>query len=127
MHKDNFIKLVKDSGIGHWMLTEACDEIFEWGKWMQEIPYIKFPAHWEIRIAPPFAAAIIRFYVKHAKGGNISIYLDCYNHLGCGGIDNRGKPIPYWEIYPGKDGDTDRFDMHDIDGLIAGVEGALQR
>lgn len=126
MHKDKFLELVNSSGIGHWMLAEACNSVFEWDKWIKEIPYIKFPAHWEVQIIPPFAAAMIRFRVKHPSGGSISIYLDCHNHLGCGGTDSRGNARPYWEIYPGKDGDTDRYNMNDIQGLLDGIEGALK-
>lgn len=50
--------------IGHWMLAEACDDIFEWRKWSQEIPYIQFPAHWKVKLLPPWACAIVRFMVK---------------------------------------------------------------
>jgi len=124
MHKDAFIKLVKESGIGHWMLTEACADVFEWEKWCQEIPYISFPAHWQVRIIPPYAATIVRFQVKHPKGYDISICLDCYSHLGYCEDRNR-NPIPYWEVYTAANGDTARFAMNDTKGLIAEIELAL--
>lgn len=128
MHKDDYIKLTKATGIGHWMASEACDEIFEWGKWSQEIPYIQFPAHWKVKIVPPHASAIIRFRVQMLNDPNdcVSVYLDCYNHLGYGGLDPEGKPIPYWEIYPAAGGDTDRFLMHEIEELLIAIEAAIQ-
>lgn len=124
MHKDDFLKLVKDSGIGHWLLAEACDYTFEWQKWSKEIPYLKFPAQWEVKIMPPFAAAIVRFGVKTCNGDRVSVYLDCYNHLGCFVADD-GTPLPYWEVYPASNGDTARFAMNDTSGLIAEIERAI--
>jgi hypothetical protein len=98
------------------------EEAFEWHKWRKEIPYIQFPSHWHVKIMPPFAAAIIRFGVSlTGEGGCVSVYLDCYGTLG--GV--AGKP--YWEIYPAADGDTERFQMNDIKGLLEAIEKSLRK
>jgi len=85
----------------------------EWAKWRDKIPQIQFPNDWKVRIIPPLARAVIRFHVN-----DISIYLDCYDNLGCVGE-------PYWEIYPAADGDCERFLMADVTGLLDGIKRAL--
>jgi hypothetical protein len=97
------------------------EEVFEWRKWANKIPYMTFPPHWKVKIVPPFAAAMIRFWVT--KGDmpddhGISVYLDCYETLGCWDRE------PYWEIYP-HDGDTFRCDMADVDKLFVAIEEAM--
>lgn len=85
---------------------------YEWGKWLKEIPYIKWPSEWEIKAIPPFRGAIIRYNVRDIKTQKeISVYLDCYDELGIVGK-------PYWEIYPGDDGEPERRLMNDVDGLL---------
>jgi hypothetical protein len=94
---------------------------FEWQKWAMKIPAIQFPSHWHVKIVPPLAAAMIRFRVSlDGKDRDISVYLDCYETLGCWNGE------PYWEIYPASNGDTERFDMADIKCLIEGIEKALK-
>lgn len=82
----------------------------EWSKWRKEIPYIDFPSDWKVKVIPPFAGAIVRFMVKDANDEWISVYLDCYDVLGCFGR-------PYWEAYPIND-DTYRVPIEDVDALI---------
>lgn len=95
------------------------DRIFEWKKWAKDIPSIKFPPHWNIKIIPPFAGAMCRFTVKRDNSENIiSVYLDCYDTLGI-------MEEPYWEIHPSSDGDCQRFLMNDIEGLLQGISEAL--
>lgn len=94
------------------------ERVFEWRKWAEEIPDIKFPSHWNVKIIPPFAAAMIRFLVTQDGGSRqISIYLDCYDTLGC--FDE-----PYWEIYP-HEGDTYRCSMKNTDELLEQIQVAL--
>jgi len=96
------------------------EQVFEWRKWSKEIPAIKFPPHWNVKIVPPFAAAMIRFWVTlDDMVDGISVYLDCYETLGC--WDGQ----PYWEIHPCSDGDCARYDMTDVKGLLEGIEEAL--
>lgn len=94
------------------ILSSILERFFEWRKWMTEIPFIKWPADWEVKAVPPMAGAIIRYHVKTPKTGDnfFSIYLDCYEELGIFGG-------PYWEVYP-VDGDTARFAMADTKSMI---------
>ena len=87
----------------------------EWDKWSCEIPEIEFPAGWKVRIIPPRTMAIVRFVVN-----GISVYLDCYARLG-------HMPGPYWEIYPAEDGNTERYAMEDVKGLLDGLKRASER
>lgn len=91
--------------------------LFEWEHWTESIPYIEFKPGWGVKVVPPFMGAIVRFLVEK-DGCNVSVYLDCYDMLGSMGH-------PYWEIYPSDDGDTERFDMNDVTGLIDGIERSL--
>jgi hypothetical protein len=89
----------------------------EHSKWQKEIPYIQFPADWQVQISPPFAGAVVRFRVKKDKA-EVSIYLDCYDRLGCYGS-------PYWEVYPYK-GDVGRCGIDEIDTLLSLISTSLE-
>lgn len=94
----------------------------EWYKWAEEIPYISFPAEWEVRVIPPFGGTIARFWVRPKVGkGDIhcSIYLDCYDVLGCYGE-------PYWEVYP-HDFDVFRCDMNDTESLLNAIKESFEK
>lgn len=93
------------------------ENIQEYKKWEKLIPFIKFPADWEIKIIPPFGGAVLRFVVR--RGENIvSVYLDCYDRLGSYGE-------PYWEIYPCKP-DTYRCPMNEVDDLLEAIDYGLK-
>ena len=96
------------------------EEEMEYDRWYKEIPFIKFPASWEVKIIPPFRGAVVRFRVRNARGKEISVYLDCYDTLGCYGS-------PYWEIFPAADNDIARYAMNDIDGLLKGLKASMRR
>lgn len=92
----------------------------EWMKWQKEIPFIQWPADWLVKAVPPFAGAIIRYRVKKMENKNsVSIYLDCYDQLGCFGE-------PYWEIFP-VEGDTYRCAMKNTDELLEQIKIALEK
>lgn len=92
--------------------TISYDQEMETDKWRVKIPAISFPSDWQIQIIPPFGGAVVRFRV--IKGdAEISIYLDCYDRLGCCGA-------PYWEIYP-YHGDTYRCGIDDIKELLEAI------
>lgn len=93
-------------------LSNRLEVVMEYDRWCGEIPYINFPSDWEIKIIPPFYGAVVRFKVK--KGDtDVSIYLDCYDHLGCVGK-------PYWEIYP-VNGDVSRCAIQEVDYLLEAI------
>lgn len=102
-------------------LQSEVAKIFEWDKWAKEIPFINFHKDWLVKAIPPFGGAVIRYYIKHKNkpDSHVSIYLDCYDNLGF-------MNEPYWELYPNKEGDCDRFLMNDVDGLLKGIKKALK-
>lgn len=91
------------------------EKLNEWQKWSKEIPFIQFPADWQIRIIPPLTGAIVRFLVNvPGKPDRVSVYLDCYDVLGYFGE-------PHWEVYPvpTSDGDNnERCAMNDVNTLL---------
>lgn len=83
-------------------------------KWREEVlslPFISFPAGWQVQIIPPFADAVVRFRVKLPSGADKSIYLDKRNSLGY------WQGEGYWEVYPYR-GDVGRCDIRDIPELL---------
>lgn len=98
-------------------LSAEYDAAMECRKWALEIPGIKFPAHWEVKITPPFAGAVVRFRVSRGDGRCVSVYLDCYDILGF-------QEEPYWEVFPYED-DTFRCPMNDVDALLAAIQKSL--
>ena len=100
------------------MKTAEYDKLMETREWVNKIPFINFPSDWQIQIIPPFSGATSRFRIKKIDNEKtVSVYLDCYDHLGCFGE-------PYWEIYPYQD-DTFRCAMNDTDALINDIEESL--
>jgi len=94
------------------------ERIMEYKKWCGEIPYIRFPNGWQVQVIPPFAGAVVRFKIK--KGDAIvSIYLDCYDRLGC-----YGKP--YWEVFP-HENDVFRCDMEDTETLLKAISESIAK
>ncbi len=87
----------------------------------KDIPYICFPSNWEVKIIYPFAAAFVRFLVrlKDVDMDGVSVYLDVDDSLGYMGE-------PYWETYP-IDGETERFVMNDVKGLLECIEKEFER
>jgi hypothetical protein len=94
------------------------EEEYEWAKWASEIPYIKFPSSWEIKVIPPFGRAVSRFLVKKGNA-SVSVYLDCYNALGSYGS-------PYWEIYP-HDDDVYRCGMKEVGSLLKAIKESIKQ
>lgn len=101
-----------------YMLSAKMEEAFGWRKWINEIPYLKFPESWEVKAVPPFSGAIIRYHIRRGDAF-VSVYLDCYDRLG-----HMGEP--YWEIHPYYD-DCMRYLMAETDQLLDGIETALQQ
>ena len=92
------------------------DRLMESHKWAKEIPALSFKSDWSVKIVPPSGGAVVRFVV--GKGlKSVSVYLDCYDNLGC--MDE-----PYWEIYPYGE-DTYRTTMNDVEGLMNAIEEEL--
>lgn len=98
-----------------WQINCEYSKVFESDKWRGEIPYLQFPQEWKIKIVPP-NMAVVRFIVEH-NNKRISVYLDCYDILGCVGE-------PYWEIYPYEE-DTFRCLMNETDELLEAIKKGL--
>jgi hypothetical protein len=97
-------------------LVYEYEKQMEHSKWISQIPYINFPSDWKIQITPPFAGAVVRFRVQKDEM-EVSIYLDCYDLLGCYGS-------PYWEVYP-HEGDVFRCDISDTESLLKAITQSL--
>ena len=93
------------------------ESIMEYYKWVKEIPFIKFKAHWNVKITPPFAGAVVRFRIE-SNGVELSVYLDCYDRLGYFGE-------PYWELFPHND-DVFRCKMNDTESLLKAISESLK-
>ena len=98
------------------------EQVFEWDKWRQEIPYMDFHSDWLVRAIPPFHTGVIRYNIKHKEipDSHVSIYLDCYDRAGCMGMQ------PYWELYP-HDGDCFRCLMNETDDLIKAIHESFEQ
>lgn len=98
--------------IDKWKLTSEVSKAFEYKKWKEEVPTIDFGPHLLVKPIPPFAGAVVRFFVYDRLNPEeqISVYLDCYDMLGIYGA-------PYWEAYP-VDGDTFRVPMAEVKELV---------
>ncbi len=92
----------------------------DWLGEAENMPWLQFPAEWEIQIIPPFSDAVIRFKIKLPSGLIKSVFLDSRGSLVAGDY-----PLPYWEVLPFKKGKPGRCRKHEIEqllGLIATEE-----
>ena len=101
------------------LLSSQMEREYEWMKWTTEIPPIHFDSKWEVKIIPPFAGAVVRFWINYLDC-KVSVYLDCYDNLGYFGA-------PHWEIYPGPGGENERYAMNDVDELSAAIKLSLKK
>lgn len=107
----------------------------EWHKRRTLIPAFSFPSSWLVAIIPPFGGATARFVCwnkpadswvtfDREKARGVSVYLDFDHALGYYGAD-MSVPEPYWEIYPNAQGDNERFDLSDTDGMLGAIALSL--
>ena len=81
-----------------------------WNEIIPRIPSIHFDPRMEVKLIPPFAGAIARFYIEYKQQHICSVYLDWYGTLG---LSNE----PYYELYPDLENDTSRYLLQDIEKL----------
>jgi len=92
------------------------EKILEYDKWKMAIPFIKFPADWEVQIQPPYMCVMIRFVVR--KGDKtVSVFLDCHGVHGTAGE-------PFWEMYSNRNG-TETCLLRNTNELIGKIERHL--
>lgn len=109
--KDNYIEIVKAESL--------LEEEYEFRKWLTKIPSIKLPTHLSFVPSPNFSGSVARFRVQaDFKKNDLSVYLDCYDNLGCFGE-------PYWELYPYKE-DVFRCAMNDTTSLVNAIVEAAK-
>lgn len=86
------------------------EEEQKWREVIPRIPFLRFPADWEIQIIPPFLDATVRFMVRLPNGEIRSVFLDTRNSLGYW----EGH---YWEVYPYR-GDIGRCSLNETEKLL---------
>lgn len=92
------------------MLSLVLERIMSLREWIPDLPFFKFDPDWEVKVVPNFAGSVARFFVKK-DSHEASIYLDCYDCLGC-------MFAPYWEVYCMERGTTYRYMLGDEEGLM---------
>lgn len=90
----------------------------DWRKICAEIPALKFPPDWSVRIIPPFAGAVARF-IASKNNKTVSVYCDWYDNLGYFGA-------PHWEAFPIDDSNK-RFALENVEELIADIDKELSK
>ena len=98
-----------------------------WKEWLRKIPSLRFDADWDIKVIPPFAGALARFWIS--KGENhVSVYLDVFSRLGWM-YDSDNNPIPYYEIYPSPDDpyDIKRYHLDEVDEMMSDIRRILNK
>jgi hypothetical protein len=107
---------IETSGYGR----HDIERVENWRKIAGEMPYMRFPKDWEVSVIPPFAGAVARFWVRKGAG-EVSIYADYYERLGCWNE-------PHWEIYPDADGDNARFSIAtETEEMLAAIGKSLAK
>ena len=98
-----------------------CEKIQEYDKWRKEIPSLHFDKEWNVKIIPPFSAAIIRFCIEHNEKW-VSVYFDAYSQLGYM-VDDDNNPVPYFEYYDGED--CYRYYMNESEKMMGDIRNFL--
>jgi hypothetical protein len=90
----------------------------QWREWIGKLPWLPFPAGWQVRVIPPFGEVLVRFLVKLPDGREKSVYFDPFCAQG---YYKGGQP--YWEVSP-VEGSPGRCDPEDVAGLLRLIEAA---
>ena len=96
------------------------EEKERWKDWIKKLPSFNFDSDWNVKIIPPFAGALIRFYIEK-NGKTASMYLDVNSRLGFM-YDDNDEAIPYYEIYTD---DTYRYYLNQVDEMMADIRKYL--
>lgn len=94
-----------------------------WQDWVDKMPTLHFDRDWNVRIIPPFRGALARFWIDH-KDKHVSVYFDAYNRLGFH-VDENGDPKPYFEMHDKTTGDTERYNMDEVDAMVDDIRRIL--
>jgi hypothetical protein len=92
-----------------------------WREIVRDIPWLSFPAGWQVQVLPPFAMATTRFMVRNEWGVEVSVYSDHYDRLGY-------VEEPYWEIMAirgpltlADNDEPERFLLHQVDEMLEAI------
>ena len=92
-----------------------------WKDWLRKMPALRFDSDWDVRVIPPFAGALARFWID--KGDkHVSVYFDTLSRLGW--MMDGEEPIPYFELYPFED-DVKRYHLDETDELMRDIRAVL--
>lgn len=103
------------------------ERICEWERWATEIPFIPFPADWEIRIVPPLRGVIVRFQVRQKGKPYHPVSVVLHEGVTLGDLTEK----PAWEVYPlmepivGDDIAVGHIDINDTAHLLAEIQEAF--
>ena len=103
------------------LIISKAEQIHDYRGWIEKLPVFHFDKEWDVKIIPPFAGAIIRFWINY-NGKKVSVYFDGYSELGYV-EDDDGKPIPYFEYYDGED--TYRYYLDEADKMMDDIRNYL--
>lgn len=103
-------------------IIRKCEDLQEYKKWAEELPYLHFKKEWKVKIIPPFGGTVIRFCISY-KDKWVSVYFDGYSELGSM-IDERGCCVPYFEYCDGED--FYRYPMDESDRMMNDIESFLE-
>lgn len=92
----------------------------DWNQVIRDIPALRFPSAWSVKIIPPFGGAMVRFIAAIGEGASVSVYADFHEALGYFGE-------PHWEIYPGVSGENERFAIAETGALIDEIRKSLRK
>lgn len=93
----------------------------DWRGWCYKIPAIQFDSAWNVRVIPPFAGALARFWIEYNNKW-VSVYFDGFSRLGWM-MDSNDNPIPYYEMYDGDD--TTRYYLDETDQMMEDIRKVL--
>lgn len=101
------------------------ERLCEWEKLATEIPYISFPADWEIRIVPPLRGVVVRFQVRQKSKPYSPVSVVLHEAVSFGGMTEK----PYWEVYPlTSNTDEEAFEriaLNDVQDLLSAIQEAF--
>ena len=109
-------------GLSRNMTTQLeIEERKNYEKWRRELPVFHFDEKWEVKIIPPFAGAVIRFYISY-KDKFVSVYFDSDSSLGFM-YDDDDNLIPYFEYYDGQE--TYRYLVNESEKMMSDIRQYL--
>ena len=97
------------------------ERVQECRKWAGEIPILHFKKEWDVKIIPPFAGAVIRFWINH-NDKHVSVYFDAYSELGYM-YDEDNNSVPYFEYYDGEE--CYRYYMNEAEKMMEDIKNFL--